>query len=191
MSEDSGAGERRDLSVSMAKANLYTLVISLPPTMLLATVYLGAWGIGAFDGVFGWMYSGLPNFLAVLAVFVLGVVAHEGIHGLSWAYFAGKPLRSIEFGFQARTLTPYAHCKEPMEARAYRLGAAMPGLLLGLLPAAVGLATGSAGTMAFGLFFTFAAGGDFLVLWLIRDVEGDALVEDHPTNAGCFVHDSR
>jgi hypothetical protein len=41
--------------------------------------------------------------------------------------------------------------------------------------------------MAFGLLFTFAAGGDALVLWLLRGVAPHRLVEDHPTRAGCFV----
>jgi len=59
--------------------------------------------------------------------------------------------------------------------------------VLGLLPSLVGIVTGNAPIMLFGLFFTFAAGGDALVLWLIRKVDPNALVEDHPTNAGCYV----
>jgi hypothetical protein len=32
---------------------------------------------------------------------------------------------------------------------------------------------------------TFCAGGDLLVLLLLRGVPANALVEDHPTRAGC------
>ena len=32
-----------------------------------------------------------------------------------------------------------------------------------------------------------AAGGDWLVLWLLRGVSPGAFVEDHPTRAGCYV----
>lgn len=63
----------------------------------------------------------------------------------------------------------------------------MPLLLLGVLPSLLAIVGGQGGMMAFGLFFTFAAGGDMLILWLLRDVPGDALVEDHPVRAGCYV----
>lgn len=170
----------------MGKANLYVLVTTLPPTLVLAAAYIWLWGI---EGP-----SGLASLVALygvgIALVALGVVAHEAIHGLSWAYFGDKPLSAIKFGFQAKTLTPYAHCKEPMEARAYRLGATMPGLLLGVIPSLAGIIMGNGWVMFFGLFFTFAAGGDALILWLIRGVEGRALVEDHPTNAGCYVYEA-
>jgi len=34
---------------------------------------------------------------------------------------------------------------------------------------------------------TAGAGGDFLILWLTRHVKAGMQVEDHPTNAGCYV----
>ena len=105
----------------------------------------------------------------------------------SWAFFAKKPLGVIHLGFQWKTLTPYAHCKEPLEVNAYRLGAFMPGLVLGILPALAGILTGSGWLLMFGIFFTIAAGGDLLILWLIRSVPAGRLVEDHPPPAGCYV----
>jgi hypothetical protein len=159
----------------MEKANVYALVTGLPIALLLAVVYAALWGL---DGLFSPLVS--PGFFVALGSLILGIVAHEAIHGLSWAVFGRKPLRSVEFGFQVRTLTPYAHCKEPIPARAYRLGTAMPGVLLGLAPSLFGLLTGSGPAMLFGLFFTFAAGGDALILWLLRGVDPDALVEEHP-----------
>ncbi len=187
-------GERRDLSIPMIHANLYSFAI-LPLVALLAVVFVYLWGYGALSEgstferpVFGLVAVYVIGFLIV----AFGIAAHEAIHGLlSWAYFGGKPLGAIKFGFQARTLTPYAHCKEPIEARAYRLGAAMPGLVVGLLPSLVGIVTGNGWIMLFGLFFTFAAGGDLLILWLIRKVDAKALVEDHPTSAGCYVYEHR
>ncbi len=74
-----------------------------------------------------------------------------------------------------------------MFAKPYRIGAVMPLILLGILPSLYAIAEGQAGLIAFGLFFTFAAGGDMLILWLLRDIPANALVEDHPTRAGCYV----
>ena len=63
----------------------------------------------------------------------------------------------------------------------------MPGLLLGIVPMVVGVVIGSGWLLFFGAISTLAAGGDMLILWLLRGVPGHRLVEDHPTNAGCFV----
>ncbi len=93
----------------------------------------------------------------------------------------------MRLGFSWKALTPYAHCAAPMPARAYRIGAAAPGVALGLLPAALAWATGSGAVLAFALLFTLAAGGDALILWLLRGVPPERLVVDHPTRAGCLV----
>lgn len=81
----------------------------------------------------------------------------------------------------------YAHLKEPVAVRIYRIGAVMPGLLLGILPALAGALTGNVPVLLFGMLFVVGAGGDFLVLWLIRGVAPDAQVEDHPSKVGCYV----
>jgi hypothetical protein len=174
-----------DRSVSMAAANGYALAFVVPA---------GAALLGAFLALRGWqpLYAATDGalgrpFLAI-AVFAAGVVAHEALHAAAWRWAGRVPAGSVRLGFQWKTLTPYAHCAVPMAVRAYRVGAAVPGVALGLLPALAGLAAGSGGLFLFGLLFTLAAGGDALILWLLRDVPADRLVEDHPTRAGCFVH---
>src|SRR5690606_1558426 len=125
----------------------------------------------------------------VLGVLVAGVLAHEALHALAWHGAARPPRGSVRLGVQWKTLTPYAHCTVPMTAKAYRIGAVTPGIVLGLAPALVGLAAGWGGWMLFGLLFTLAAGGDAVVVWLLRGVEAHRLVADHPSRAGCLVLD--
>jgi hypothetical protein len=115
------------------------------------------------------------------------VIAHELIHGISWVLFGRKPFSAVKFGFQWKSFTPYAHLKEPVEVNAYRIGGFMPGLILGILPYFLSLVLGNGNLFWFGLVHTAAAGGDWLILWLIRKVKAGMLVEDHPTNAGCYV----
>ncbi|MCB2203240.1 DUF3267 domain-containing protein [bacterium] len=174
--------QREDRSVSLLQANFLMVYFALPAVLVLGVPYLLLWGTDGIRSIF--VDGGLLPLLVAVAV---GIVVHEGIHGLTWKWLTGKPFGVIRFGFDWKTVTPYAHCSEPMEARPYRIGAVMPLILLGILPALYAVAFGSASWAAFGLFFTFAAGGDMLILWLLRDIDSTALIEDHPTRAGCYV----
>lgn len=180
MNESSQSTTKRDLSISIGKATLWSIVFSLPPAFLLLYLYDWRWNTN------GKIYP--LNFILIFAAMVvLGSILHELIHGFTWAYFGHKPLNAIKFGFQWKTLTPYAHCREPMEVQAYRLGGVMPLLVMGILPSLIGIGIGNGWIMFFGFLFTIGAGGDMLVLWLIRDVRSGQLVEDHPTQIGCYL----
>jgi len=173
----------QDLTISLARANVYTLAVSLPLVGLMLLAYLELSPAVLVPA----STLTLPASMLFLALIVAGILAHEAIHGLAWAFFGRLPLRRIRFGFQASTLTPYAHALDPMPARAYRLGAILPALLLGGLAFLLGTIVGSPLLALFGMIFVFAAGGDLLVLWLIRGVDARALVQDHPSRAGCIV----
>ena len=170
---------KRDLSVSMERANIVVLFIGVPVVILQFILFDQLHP--SPDESREW------NFLLLLLVIILGVVLHEIVHGIAWAIAGRKPWTSIKFGFQTKTLTPYCHITEPLEVNAYRIGAVMPGLVVGILPYAYSLMSGDINWLWFSLVHTSAAGGDWLVLWLIRKVKPGSLVEDHPTQAGCYV----
>ncbi|MGB6295963.1 MAG: DUF3267 domain-containing protein [Rivularia sp. (in: cyanobacteria)] len=179
---------KKDLSVSMVKANLYAIIAVLPFILILVGLHIYVWKGRNF---FGELFSSEPQYfsLFMLAIFV-GIVIHELIHGITWQFFSKKKSNAIRYGIDWKTMSPYAHCKEPMEIKAYRLGVVMPAIILGFLPAIIGILTGNAFIFIFGLAFILAAGGDILILWLIRNVKAGSLVEDHPKRAGCYVIDS-
>ena len=172
-----------DLSVSPAAATAYTLAISLPLVAGLIAVYAAlSPGPASLTGIVSPI-----QILLFMPALVLGIPLHEMIHALGWACFGRVPLRRIRFGFHARTMTPYAHAVDPMPARAYRLGGVLPALVLGALPYVIGTSLGSLPIAFFGMVYIFAAGGDLLVLWLMRKVDGRVLVQDHPSRVGCTV----
>jgi Putative zincin peptidase len=125
-----------------------------------------------------------------LATVIPGILAHELIHAIAWSIAARRPLRAIRIGIRWRAVSPYAHPKEPMLVGPYRVGAVMPAVCLGFVPAGLAILLGWPLLMAWSLVFVLAAGGDFVVLWLLRGVPADRLVEDHPTRAGCHVLES-
>ena len=186
-STDSEPNNHREelITLNAGLAQLYVLGFMIPPIILMILP-------------FGWLYpdainqsaisSAMPDGLDFIVVILLGVVAHELVHGISWSLFCKKGFRSIKFGVIWKYLTPYCHCKEMLEARHYRIGALMPAIIVGLVPYFISLLTGNTGLFLFGLFFTFGAGGDFLILWMLRKTQKHTLVKDHPTKIGCIVY---
>jgi len=169
--------------MSIAAASSFTLLFVLPALVLLVILYGAIWGIDRF-------FEGVSRFLdwkSIIPVLLLGVPAHEAIHGLTWLWLGRIPKEDIKFGI--RSLTPYTHCEVPMPASIYRAGAIMPGLILGLIPYSIGLVTGSSWHISFGLVYIFAAGGDILILWILRGVKAETRVEDHPSRVGCYVYE--
>ncbi len=175
----------RDVSLSMERVNLLAVPVALVVSVVTLVPFCLLWGgvalLAGGRSLVRW-YVLVPGLLG-------GVVLHEVIHGVSWVLFGRKPYRSVRYGMQWRTLTPYAHCAEPMAARAYRRGAAMPAFVIGVIPAAVGLAAGDGAWVLYGTIFLVASAGDFIVLWILRGISGDTFVEDHPSRAGCYVYD--
>jgi hypothetical protein len=170
---------KRDISIPMSEAASKSLLIAIPIAIIQVVTFFLIHG-----------YPAIPaNSTITIYGFSLlfGILIHELIHMFSWALFARKPLSAFKLGFQWKSLTPYAHCKEPMNIFPYRIGSFAPGLLLGILPWIVSLFTGDVLLFFFGFLYTTAAGGDFLILWIIRNIKTNTLVEDHPTNAGCYI----
>lgn len=175
---------KRDLSVSMLRANILAFFIMVPVAILQFGLFNRLNGMGNIS------FSLNLRGLLVFAVLVIAsIVVHELIHGLTWMVVGKKTFSSIGFGIQWKTLTPYAHLKEPIDVNVYRIGGFMPGFVLGILPFLLSLPTGNRGLLWFGILQTAAASGDWLILFLLARVRRGTLVEDHPTRAGCYAYE--
>lgn len=175
-----------DKSISFKKGNIYGVVIGLIPVIIMSIIYIKIWGLNHFQ-------SGLKLFFLnqqgyFFLTMLTGIIIHEFIHGISWRLIGSQTSKTIQYGIQWKTLTPYAHCQKPIEIKAYCWGIAMPGLILGILPAFVGIGLGNGWLFNFGLIFTIAAGGDILILLLLKNVRSGTLVKDHPTRIGCYIY---
>jgi hypothetical protein len=165
-------------------ANVISLGLFIPIIFIPSAFFIWIWDIELLINGFG-IFVSRP--LIFLAGFFGLIILHELIHGLTWQWISGINRDEIEYGFKWKILTPYAHVKIPIELQSYRWGAAMPGILLGLLPTILGLALGNGLIFLIGLIMTAAAGGDILILFLLRNDSSPAFVEDHTDNAGCYV----
>lgn len=169
----------RDCTVSWWLGNFLGLIFIIPVCTPFIVLYTWLWGSDRLLSS-----SGLPT---ILFFFVIGVILHEFIHGITWAFFSGKPLRSFKFGIKFKILTPYAHATEDLPIQAYRIGIVMPGLVLGVVPCIAAILCGSSNLMLVGILMTAAAGGDIVMLWVLRHAGSHSLVRDHPDRLGCIL----
>lgn len=176
--------KKQDYTLGFGKANLGALFASGPFCIGFALVY---------GFVYGWpalladTVEMLSRPLLLAALFLFGIVIHEGIHAVSWSWLDKIPWSKIHFGVKWSMLTPYVHCEVPITARNYRWGTVLPGIILGFIPCVLGIVFKSGWLFGFGQLFTLAAGGDFLMIWLLRTVDGRAMVQDHPDLIGCRI----
>jgi uncharacterized integral membrane protein len=193
MNSDSGGYQREELTMDAARANVLAVMISLPVLFILAIPFLllnqENFQLQSLKQDFDFWARPL-GVIIVLVVMTGGIVMHELIHGLTFAVFAKAGFKSIKFGILTKTLTPYCHCKEPVRVWQYILSTIMPAIVLGLIPSFIAMITGNIGLMLFGIFFTIAAAGDFIIIYLLRKQPATSLVQDHPEKIGCFIFKS-
>lgn len=167
-----------EYTMGFGKVNLVVLLIIIPITSVIILPFILIWDYETFK-------IGKEIFDAYfLYILIGGIVIHELLHGLTWGYFALNGLKSIKFGVKWKFLTPYCHCKEPLKVRHYRLGGAMPLIVMGIIPSMIGLIIGHGGILSFGIFFTWAAGGDIIALFMLRKLDRNVYVSDHPEKMG-------
>jgi hypothetical protein len=190
-----------EVTISVAKAYMYSAILIFPLTVALVIIYDKAYGVWhreiagtqfVAEVLHTWVGSDqslarLITYVGIFTFLLLGVIIHEALHGLTWGIFCKHGLKSISYGMRWDTFTPYAHCKEPLTMSRYRLGAAMPGILLGLIPIFFGFLFDQIILFGLGIIFLLSAGGDIAALWVSRHIKAEAIVQDHPDKIGILL----
>lgn len=177
MTEQDEPVTKIDKTMSIVTANLWGNLLAVPVFVVFGGAYIWRWGLPADGLTFGWF-----ELIAAVVIFIVSIVLHELLHGLGY-YLGGATWSQIKYG--VKQLTPYAHCEIPLSLNAYRLAVILPGFILGVMPAVVGILSGSGVLTLYGTIMTAAALGDALILWLLRDAPPAAKVQDHPSKVGC------
>jgi Putative zincin peptidase len=177
-----GVQANTNYTISSLKANLIAIPVALMIIFLFVLTYILVWSGFPVREVLRSPYLKLQVFLPMFVVLVL---LHEAIHWISFLVFGKVDKKYCKLGFQWRTITPYAHCSVPMKASVYRISLFLPILLLGIIPSFYAIISGLSWLLVYGIVFTITGGGDFIILWLMRKVEKDRFVKDHPSRCGC------
>lgn len=178
---------KKDYSVSIIKANVYGFIATLPSILVIVelSIYIWKWE-SDFDDLLSLSFQ---NILFLIFVLSIQYILHVLIQGQAWQFFGNKTANDIEYIINRSDRAFYVYCKELIELKTYRLGIAMPFMILGLLPTTLGFLIGNSFIFLFGLSGIFFANEDIAVLWLIRNVKAASLIEDHPKRPGCYVID--
>jgi flagellar biosynthesis protein FliQ len=177
---------KEKITISLIWANIFAVIVFVLSVVVYGLLYSLAQGTGIQMSLSTLNF--FPDLLILVLCFVIGVVVHELIHGLCWAGFTKNGFKSIKFGIMWKMITPYCHCKEPLKVKQYIFGAIMPTIILGIAPAIVAIAIGNFVLLFFSAFFTAAGSGDLLIVHALRKERMDTWVEDHPSEAGCYVY---
>ena len=178
--------EKEEKIIDLMKANLVGLKYFALFAVLFATPFYLIWK-GNFssillniDGVL------LRGFAPLIAVFG-GIIVHELIHGFFFAKYAQNGFKSVKFGILMKMLTPYCHCKEPLQIKHYIIALLAPLLILGIIPSIISLFIGNIDVLLFGIFFSGAAAGDIMIYHLIKKENPEDYVQNHPSEACYFL----
>ena len=176
-------GYRRvDLVVDVVQANVMAVVVMLPFLAAAAVLFFALNPVGE-------VYIPLSGMALWLLAFLVLVVLHEAIHGLTWGLMAPHGFKAIAFGVIWQMLTPYCTCNDGLKRWQYLLGGLMPTLILGFGLAGLATAQGSLWLVSLAEVMILGGGGDFLVvLKMLRHPQKDgAVYYDHPYECGLVV----
>jgi hypothetical protein len=182
---------KEELTLDALRANVVAVLMSFPVLL----VFVGGFFLVNFELLDLQAVRHELNFWAtplggffILLIILAGVVVHELIHGLTFALFAKSGFRSVQFGILVKSFTPYCHCKEPLRVWQYFISSIMPAIVLGFIPSIIAIITANLWLLLFGAFFTMAAAGDFIIIYLLRSLPRNTLVQDHPEKIGCIIY---
>lgn len=192
---NTGDACRKELRIiDLQQANRYAFLTLLTAVIVFGAPYYAIWTdqftTEHIKGTFRHLTTRYQYLLALMPLLIIGagIVLHELIHGLTWSLFARNGHRSVKYGILRKSATPYCHCKEPLQVRHYVLGALMPAIVLGILPATAAVICGDFYLLVSGVFFIMAATGDFMIVHLLRNEKKGDQVMDHPSEAGCYIY---
>ena len=177
-----------DLTTSVIKSNVMAVLIVLPFVVIFSLIYIFVNKANISDIIDAAIH--FESFLSLILFFVgffVLIVIHELIHGVFRAIFAKNGWKSISFGFIKKYLTPYCSCNESLTKFGYIVGAMMPAIILGFIPAIVSIVIGNAFVFYVAMLMILSGGGDMFTTYLLITFKTHgkkSIYIDHPYLVG-------
>jgi hypothetical protein len=165
------------------KADAFAIALIPIEFIILILPHYFFWGGSSLLEVVSNRFSVLLLLLALIG----GLLVRELIHKIGYFKIGRVSWNLIKLGIDWRHLIPTSHTDALMTANEYRLSLLMPTILLGVVPAFIGIAFGIGFLTILGFLMVVVAGGDVVVIFALRSVPDKAMVRDHPDKIGCYV----
>lgn len=182
---------RKDLTLSVKKANIVGPLLVLPFEVLFIGLFLLVYGITPLKDFINTMDARRYMWFMLSALtFIPCMPLHELIHGISWAPGAKNKMKDIEFGFIKELLTPYCCCRSPLSKGRYIFGSMMPMTVLGAVPCIFGVIFKNPYLMIVGCLQLLGGAGDILITYTLlryKTKDKNTVLLDHPTDCGLVV----
>lgn len=165
--------------ISIVAANVVAALIGIGMIIILMYFYNGSW----MELIFSYSKKQQWSFFLIVFLFIF---IHELLHGIGWIFFCKNSFKSIRFGVMWNTLTPYCHCREPLNFKGYIIGLIMPFLVIGIGILVLAIWTKSIPLYLLSSFNIAGASGDLMIgIKLLK--YRNALILDHPTEGGFYA----
>ena len=165
-------------AIPIRKANLLALFIFIISAVIILSICNLMWGgIGLIISM---------RTIIVLIAFVISIPIHELLHAFILSLFCKNRFKSVTFGIIKGTITPYTTCKEPLPIAQYLLAVIFPIIVLGIIPAIIGVSIRNIHVIWFALLSICAASGDLIIGNKLMQGDPKGLFLDHPTECGYY-----
>lgn len=140
--------------------------------LLILALHAEVWGGESVRALVG----NRPVLVPLAVALAFSVAVHELLHLVGYVLLGGAPMDRVHLEWRGPVIL--ARCDVPIPARSYRAAVALPGVVLGLVPAIVGLWLGIAWLTVYGAVMLGASVGDMGVLWAIRGYRAEEEILD-------------
>lgn len=170
------------VEIPSTKVGKYNLPFILFPFVLLILFMIN---FGANN--FMLAMEELSDIPRLTLLFFGGLVVHEFIHMLFWAFLGGHPFRFFRLGFRWDYFGPYLFSIEPLKAIPFKIGLLAPLVFMGFVPCGFAFYFGNLQLLLLGSIFTMWASGDIVQFILVWKVPSNYLINLHPVKFGCYI----
>lgn len=157
------------------------------PCGILFLVYFILWNGNIVKNSFLSNHGPIIPIVSIIALLFMSVVIHEFLHAVAFLKFTKCKLSAIKFGIKDGN--PYCHCTGKIKVKHYKVVLLMPLMLLGVASYCIGLYINEVFLIGLGLFNIISAAGDICVFNLLKNLDKDSFIEDHPSEIGFYIYD--
>lgn len=165
-------------NVFLLKLNIYAIiiiVILMVPTLLI------------FDSYSIEVSGGKTIFLLLVYIlsFIVFIIVHELLHGISFVIFGKVKLKELRFGFIWKSGMAYCISTVPVKISAARISLMMPVYAVCIPMYIIGIIINDFGITILAIFFLSGSVADFYYIWISRKANKNFyMFEEMPTISG-------